>query len=116
MGLKDYEGVLSGSRSFPANRIWEGKGANRVSKLKDSNDIHANFLSTQFHNFIGSLRSISVHGRPTGISIESILPPCVEKRLGSKRNSWNKSTCARHRVRFDARRVFRRGDRNYTRF
>lgn len=35
-----------------------GKSANGVVKLKDSNGIHANFLSTRFHNFIGNLRSI----------------------------------------------------------
>lgn len=34
-----------------------------VPRLKDSNDIHANFLSKQSHNFIATLRSIIIHAR-----------------------------------------------------
>lgn len=68
-----------------------------VPRLKDSNDIHANFLSKQFHNFIGTLRSIIIHARVVNTvhsqkfrfldRIFLLLVPCSPWELFGERNS-----------------------------
>lgn len=94
--------VIEEARSDSRSLLMAGYGRARarigVPRLKDSNDIHANFLSKQFHNFIGTLRSIIIHARVvntlTEISIprSNLPPPCPMFTMGSV---WGTKFCSK---------------------
>lgn len=61
--FKAIEEARSDSRSLLMAGYGRARARIGVPRLKDSNDIHANFLSKQSHNFIATLRSIIIHAR-----------------------------------------------------